>query len=151
MIWKQAHIILCYWLLLIPTPIDTIIGSVVRHLLSMIQASLEAWLCARSLPPAQEYINSDMFEPALELLTEILQNLAVWNNTVSTPGSPPSQQSILKKAEMCVCCHEWIGISCSNVLKSEKSIRCISYWRCHTPYKHLINTWLLFFHVNPYY
>ena len=61
-----------------------------HHLLSIIQALLEAtWLCARRLPPAKEWVNSNIFESGLEFSKGIFTNQPrsmAWNNKVSNPG-----------------------------------------------------------------
>ena len=55
--------------------IETSIDIIVRHLLSMIYASLEAaWLLVRRLLPDYECVNLDIFESALEFPKAISLN-----------------------------------------------------------------------------
>ena len=65
-----------------------------RHLLSLIQASLEAaWLCTRHL--CSSSLDWDIFESALEFpkrISTIQPRIMVWNNMVSCQGSPCGYQ-----------------------------------------------------------
>ena len=92
--------------LAISTLINTSMDGTDRHLLSIIQALLEAaWLHARHLLSAQACINLDIFDWALvspKGMCISQPRTMLWNNTVSRPGSLwASDIIVLMKTKKC--------------------------------------------------